>query len=187
MRKHGSSGKHLSGGERSMLSAFQEAAQQVQTRDETCFVPFYAFYDTIHTFLDGAIRRVIDRAHRAAQAGDGLKAPGRGRFEAIVPDPLCGRGARQSGKPFHPDDWGHSRGQNACCAASLRESLDRLARENYVSRNGETYLFLTDEEQDVNREIRNAAGGAQRGDPYHRPGGLRRTVPGEKVPLQKPL
>ena len=67
VRKHGSSGKHLSGGERSMLSAFQEAAQQVKLQDENCFVPFYCFYDTVHTFLDGAVRRVIDRADRAAQ------------------------------------------------------------------------------------------------------------------------
>ena len=40
VRKHGSSGKHLSGGERSMLSAFQEAAQKFKFEDENCFVPF---------------------------------------------------------------------------------------------------------------------------------------------------
>ena len=34
IRKHGNSGKHLSGGERSMLSGFQEAAQKVQEKDE---------------------------------------------------------------------------------------------------------------------------------------------------------
>ena len=34
LRKHGSSGKHLSSGERSMLSGFQEAAQRVEERDE---------------------------------------------------------------------------------------------------------------------------------------------------------
>ena len=41
--------------------------------DENSFVPFYRFYDTVHTFLDGAIRRVIDRADTAATKGDGLK------------------------------------------------------------------------------------------------------------------
>jgi hypothetical protein len=34
IRKHGNSGKHLSGGERSMLSGFQEAAQKVPEQDE---------------------------------------------------------------------------------------------------------------------------------------------------------
>ena len=33
IRKHGNSGKHLSGGERSMLSGFQEAAQSVRSEE----------------------------------------------------------------------------------------------------------------------------------------------------------
>ncbi|WP_443714158.1 BREX system P-loop protein BrxC, partial [Ruminococcus bicirculans (ex Wegman et al. 2014)] len=55
IRKHGNSGKHLSGGERSMLSGFQEAAQAIQDRDEYALVPFYLFYDTVHTFLESSI------------------------------------------------------------------------------------------------------------------------------------
>src|SRR5699024_855526 len=52
IRKHGNAGKHLAGGERSMLSGFQEAAQRVQDRDEYAIIPFWMFYDTVHTFLD---------------------------------------------------------------------------------------------------------------------------------------
>ena len=33
IRKHGNSGKHLSGGERSMLSGFQEAAKKIKSKD----------------------------------------------------------------------------------------------------------------------------------------------------------
>lgn len=73
IRKHGNSGKHLSGGERSMLSGFQEAAKAIQDKDENALVPFYLFYNTIHTFLESTIRRVIDRCQRAAEAGDGLE------------------------------------------------------------------------------------------------------------------
>ena len=154
VRKHGSSGKHLSGGERSMLSAFQEAAQKEKGLDENSFVPFYRFYDTVHTFLDGAIRRVIDRADTAATKGDGLKpqdvdvlkllflvryvdgiAPNLENLATLMIDNI------------HADKISMRR--------SIQESLDRLVHENYVSRNGENYLFLTDEEQDINREIRN--------------------------------
>ena len=74
IRKHGNSGKHLSGGERSMLSGFQEAAQKVQDKDKYTLVPFFRFYDTVHSFLDGSIRRVIERCARAAEAGDGIDA-----------------------------------------------------------------------------------------------------------------
>ena len=66
IRKHGNSGKHLSGGERSMLSGFQEAAQAIENQDENALVPFSLFYNTVHTFLDSTIRRVIDRCQTAA-------------------------------------------------------------------------------------------------------------------------
>ncbi|MFR5152250.1 MAG: hypothetical protein ACLTER_24430 [Ruminococcus sp.] len=54
IRKHGNSGKHLSGGERSMLSGFQEAAQKIQEKDEYALVPFFRFYDTCTYFPDGS-------------------------------------------------------------------------------------------------------------------------------------
>ena len=74
IRKHGNSGKHLSGGERSMLSGFQEAAQKIQDQDEYALVPFFRFYDTVHTFLDSSIRRVIERCQNAADIGAGIEA-----------------------------------------------------------------------------------------------------------------
>ncbi len=73
IRKHGNSGKHLSGGERSMLSGFQEAAQKIENRNEYTLAPFYLFYDTVHTFLDSSIRRVIERCQRAADNKDGIE------------------------------------------------------------------------------------------------------------------
>jgi hypothetical protein len=73
IRKHGNSGKHLSGGERSMLSGFQECAQKVQESDEYTLVPFFRFYDTVHTFLDGSIRRVIERCQKAADSAAGIQ------------------------------------------------------------------------------------------------------------------
>jgi len=73
IRKHGHSGKHLSGGERSMLSGFQEAAQRMQDKDENTLVPFYEFYDTVHSFLESPIKRVIERCQAAADNSDGIE------------------------------------------------------------------------------------------------------------------
>ncbi len=39
----------------------------------------------------------------------------------------------------------------------VQRSLDRLLSQNYIARTGETYRFLTNEEQDVQREIKNTA------------------------------
>ena len=155
VRKHGSSGKHLSGGERSMLSAFQEAAQQVKLQDENCFVPFYCLYDTVHTFLDGAVRRVIDRADRAAQAGDGLKKQDVNVLKLLFLIRYV-EGLASSIENLSTLMVDNIHADKITIRRALQESLDRLVHENYVSRSGETYLFLTDEEQDVNREIRSS-------------------------------
>ena len=37
----------------------------------------------------------------------------------------------------------------------INKSLDHLMNQNYVSRNGDLYMFLTDEEQDIARDIKN--------------------------------
>lgn len=179
VRKSGSSGKHLSGGERSMLSAFQEAAQSMQDCDERAFVPFYRFYDTVHTFLDGAVRRVIDRAERGAAAGDGLK---RGDVDILKLLFL-----------IRYVDGMASNLENICTLMisdvhddkitmrrDIQQALDRLVHENYVSRNGEIYLFLTDEEQEINNEIRN-----QNVDPTEVIGKIGETVFGDLYPGKK--
>lgn len=38
---------------------------------------------------------------------------------------------------------------------AVRECLNRLMSQNYIGRTGDTYNFLTDEEQDIQREIKN--------------------------------
>lgn len=154
IRKHGSSGKSLSGGERSMLSAFQEASQKRMLQNEECFVPFSAFYDTVHTFLDGAIRRVIDRADQAAQAGNGLKPQDVDVLKLLFLIRYV-EGIASSVENLCTLMIADIHADKISIRRSLQESLDRLVHENYASRNGETYLFLTDDERDINLEIRN--------------------------------
>ena len=37
----------------------------------------------------------------------------------------------------------------------INQSLDRLISQNYVARSGDTYHFLTDEEQEISKDIKN--------------------------------
>ena len=153
IRKHGNSGKHLSGGERSMLSGFQEAAQKIQERDEYALVPFFRFYDTVHTFLDGSIRRVIERCQKAADNGDGIEQQDVDvlkllyliRYIDDIPSNL------DNIVILMADDI---RVDKIIMRESVRGCLDRLMSQNYIGRTGDTYNFLTDEEQDIQREIR---------------------------------
>ncbi|MBR6617436.1 MAG: BREX system P-loop protein BrxC [Oscillospiraceae bacterium] len=154
IRKHGNSGKHLSGGERSMLSGFQEAAQKIQNKDEYALIPFSLFYDTVHTFLESSIRRVIDRCQSAADNKDGIE-----EYDVSILKLLY--------LVRYVDDikanldnitvlmTNDIRADKITMRQTIQQSLDRLVSQNYVSRTGDTYTFLTDDEQDIAREIRN--------------------------------
>lgn len=152
IRKHGNSGKHLSGGERSMLSGFQEAAQKIEDRDEYALAPFYLFYDTVHTFLDSAIRRVIERCQKAADNGDGIEQQDVNvlkllyliRYVDDIPANL------DNIVILMADDI---RIDKITMRQTVGASLDRLLSQNYIGRSGDTYNFLTDEEQDIQRDI----------------------------------
>lgn len=154
IRKHGNSGKHLSGGERSMLSGFQEAAQKIEDKDEYALAPFYLFYDTVHTFLDSSIRRVIERCQNAADTNAGIEQ----RDVAVLKllylvryiDDI--KANLDNIVILMADDI---RMDKIIMREQVRGSLDRLMSQNYIGRAGDAYNFLTDEEQDIQREIKN--------------------------------
>ena len=154
IRKHGNSGKHLSGGERSMLSGFQEAAQKIEDKDEYALAPFYLFYDTVHTFLDSSIRRVIERCERASVDGNGIEPQDVDVLKLLylvryVDDVKANL---DNIVILMADDI---RLDKITMREQVRGSLDRLMSQNYIGRTGDTYNFLTDEEQDIQREIKN--------------------------------
>lgn len=153
-RKKGHAGKHQSSGERSMLNGFQESAQKIKNRDEFALVPMYYFYDTLHSFLDTAIRSVVERAERAAQNNQGindfdvnlLKLLYLIRYIDDIPSNV------ENITILMADDL---RVDKQVLREEVKKSLDRLISQNYVSRNGDVYMFLTDEEQDIARDIKN--------------------------------
>ncbi|WP_018305995.1 BREX system P-loop protein BrxC [Desulfitobacterium hafniense] len=156
IRKHGNAGKHLSGGERSMLSGFQEAAQKVQGQDENTIVSFSQFYDTVHTFLESPIRRVIDRSQTAADKHDGLEQRDVNVLKLLYLvryiDDI--KANIDNIAILMVDDI---RTDKINLRREIASSLERLVAQNYVARHGDTYSFLTDEEQDIAIDIRNTA------------------------------
>lgn len=157
IRKHGNAGKHQSSGERSMLSGFQEAAKSVQEQDEFALVPFYKFYDTVKTSLDGAINRVIDRCQNAADEDRGIKQQDVDVLKLLylvryVDTDI--KSTLDSIVILMADNINMDKIQ---MREQVRESLDRLLSQNYIGRTGNTYNFLTDEEQDIAREIKDTS------------------------------
>lgn len=156
IRVHGNSGKHMSGAERSMLSGFQESAQAIETCEVGELVPLWRFYDTIVQFLEHDIRQVIDRCQRAAEDAADIEP-----FDVAVLKTLYLIRYINDVKPTVGNIAILMIEQMDVDKVALRrqvaDSLARLVRQNYVSHAGDTYQFLTNEEQDIAREIKNTS------------------------------
>ena len=154
IRKKGHAGKHQSSGERSMLNGFQESAQKIEMKDEFALVPMYFFYDTLHSFLDTSIRSVIERAESAADRDQGLN-----KFDVNLLK-LLYLIKYIDDIPSNIENITILMADNILVdkqelRENVKKSLDHLINQNYVSRNGDIYTFLTDEEQDIARDIKN--------------------------------
>jgi len=150
VRTHGASGKSLSEGERSLLSAFQESAIRFAEREEGSLIPFSAFYETIEAFLDSSIRTVIIHAKKNSrlkeQDVEVLKLLFLIKYVKEMPSDLENLATLMI---EHIDI------DKLDLKKELEASLIRLSKETLIQKNGDEYIFLTNDEQDVNREIKN--------------------------------
>jgi len=150
IRIHGASGKSLSEGERSLLSAFQESAIRYAEDEMGVLVPFSAFYETIEAFLDSNIRTVISHAEQNTrlfpQDIELLKLLFLIKYPKEMPSTMENMATLLL---RHVDEDKLDRKKQ------IEDSLKRLIRETLIQKNGEEYVFLTHEEQDVNKEIKN--------------------------------
>lgn len=145
-----SEGKHISSGERSLMNAFQKSAILRAEKDTNLLIPFNAFYETIEEFMDHDIKQIFARASKRLSNPFDLEVlkvlfmlknvkemePTLERFATLMVDNI------------HAD--------KKLLKDRIKESLDRLVDETLAQRNGERYEFLTNKEQDVNRDIKKA-------------------------------
>ena len=151
IRRHGNAGKNLSNGERSMISGFQETVQKIQNDDEFSLIPFYRFYDTLHSSLDSSIRLVVERCQKAADAGDGIE-----QYDVKVLKLLYLLRYIDNDVNATIDNILILMAEKidvdkVILREEITKSLGRLCDQNYVGINANKYNFLTDEEQDVER------------------------------------
>lgn len=151
IREKGFAGAHLSSGARSLLSAVQETAKAYQNDEIGRLVPFSAFYETIKTAVDSSVTRIFERAEEIVRSGN-LE-----NFDiAILKTLFMLRGAKEI--PSTVENLATLEitqiGQDRLeLEKNIRDSLKRLEDQTYVQKTNETYAFLTDEEQEVNKAI----------------------------------
>lgn len=152
VRKHGVKAKHMSTGERSMLSAFQESAQAIQHEQTGALVPFWRFFDTISKDLEHGIIQVVVCAERASENAEGLESYDVRVLKLLYLIRYIGyvKASVENISIFMIDSLDVDK---RALKDRVKESLARLERENYVARQGDTYSFLTDEEQEIAQEI----------------------------------
>ncbi len=149
IRKVGATGSHLSRGERSLLDAFQSAAIKNQEDEVNRFIPIYDFYPSIESFIDTVAKRSIDDApsNPSLEAFDInlLKALFLIRYIGDVMPPNIDNLATLC--VTHIDE------DKINLRKTIQESLARLEQQRLISRNGDLWYFLTNEERDIAREI----------------------------------
>mgnify|MGYP001173595544 CR=1 FL=1 len=149
IRKVGATGAHLAYGERSMLDAFQMAAKSVSDKPVGTLVPMHSFYSSVEGFLDTAVKRTID------QAGDNATLDGfdtqilRTLFMIRYVDLVKGTLDNLVTLSIAQIDE-----DKLALRKRLEESLQRLEKESLITRNGDEFLFLTNEERDITRKIK---------------------------------
>ena len=151
IREHGmSEGKHLAHSERSLLSAFQDSAKKYAVSNEGLLVPFDSFYSTIEQFIDYDIKGVFSSAEKKATLGEFDLRVLRVLFMILHVKEMPATLNRICTLMVESIDEDKME-----LKARISESLVRLEKETFIQKNGDTYDFLTNAEQDVNKQINN--------------------------------
>ena len=150
IREHGASGKHLAEGERSMLALFQESAINVMDENEGVLVPFNKFYDALSKFIDHTHSSVIIKAGNNDHLNDFDVEVLKVLFLIKYVKELKSNVENITTLMIDSIDV-----DKIDLSKKVESSLKRLVNETLVQNNGGIYSFLTNEEQDINREIKN--------------------------------
>ncbi|MGN7611899.1 BREX system P-loop protein BrxC [Magnetococcales bacterium HHB-1] len=149
IRKAGATGLHLARGERSMLDAFQSAAIHLSDQSTTILVPLYRFYPAIESFLEGVVKSTIDNAakNRSLQPFDILLL--KTLFLIRYVEEI--RGNIDNLVTLFIDRIDADR---RALRQQIEEGVQRLEGQTLIGQNGDNYFFLTNEERDISREIK---------------------------------
>ena len=149
VRKAGATGMHLARGERSLLDAFQSAAVQIIDCPSDVLVPLYRFYPSIENFLDTGVKLTIEQAG----ANPTLEPFDIRILEVLFliryVDEIKGSVDNLVALCLDAID-----ADRLALRRKIEASLLRLESQTLISRNGEDYAFLTNEERDLSREIK---------------------------------
>jgi hypothetical protein len=154
IRNLGEGGQHTSRGERSLLKAFQEASQLNADEEINNMVTLAEFYPSIRDYLESSITSTIARAEDRARNNEGLSEYDVKVLQVLylikgidsikaTPSNIATLMVETVYDERQPLEY------------KVKESLNRLQMAMFIEQHADgSYSFLSDEEQEINREIR---------------------------------
>ncbi len=158
IRKHGASGKHLAEGERSMLALFKDSVTKKMREEEGILIPFHMFYDEVERFLDGEHKKVVIQAHDSAVLNPSKEAS---CFTVNVLKILFlikyVKEMKATVSNITTLMIDHMDADRLVLEEQVKESLNLLVKQTLVLEHDGVYTFLSNQEQEINREINQIA------------------------------
>lgn len=151
IRIHGASGKHLAEGERSMIALFKEAAMHFKDESEGILIPFNVFYDALDKFIDHTHRIVI----KQAEENNKLVHPIDVDLLKVLFMIKYVKEMKATVENLTTLLLSKIDEDRITLRKQVEDSLARLIRQTLVQKSGDVYIFLTNEEQDINKAIQN--------------------------------
>ena len=157
IRTHSTKGKHLSEGERSLLAACQTSAQKLMGKEAGALVPFYMFYDALYSFVDSPYSRVLNKALENKHInpdGDNncfavnvLKVLFMVKYVKAMECTSVNNITSLMVGSVDEDIY--------TLKNNVEAALKVLIAEHLVQERSGNYIFLTEEEQEIDRDIAN--------------------------------
>ena len=154
IRTHGASGKSLADGARSMLALFKESAERIMDKQPGALVPFHFFYDALEQFIEHNHRDVITRAMDNSYINPDHEKE---NFSVNVLKVLFMikyvntiKANKENLASLMVSDVDDDR---LALIKKVEEALDVLERQGLIQKSNDVYVFLTNEEQEIQRQI----------------------------------
>ncbi len=142
-------GRHSSIGERSMLAVFQQVAQTIKNKEIGELASFDLMFEGLKLVIKGTIQQsILDSENNLENkfAVQVLKALFLVKYVKEFKPTLHNISILMIDH-FNLDITGHQQ--------KVEQALNQLESQSYIERNGDLYDFLTNEEKDIETEIKN--------------------------------
>jgi len=144
-------GEHTAVGERSMLGVFREVAIAISSQQVGQLATFDLMFEGIRTALKSQIQRAITVAEKHLDNKFAIKLL---KALFLVKYVKEFKATIRNLTVLMLEDFNQNQ---VTLRKELEEALNLLEQQTYIQRNGEIYEFLTDEEKDIEQEIKNTA------------------------------